>query len=278
MTYEGSAATIQNLKELAEEALDEHLRPIAERKAEQEIARQLIALFCEESMFEYLVPLYLTFPEHTDDESNEEYDAKEDAAAKPFEDAKEAIRGALRKIKSERPKNLALTACGLECGPDTADALYNAAVLLHGDFEFDARKRDVVFAESLPIRAEYCSQFKQQALDWEKAASPADETLKKRMRDKEIFAVAMMTFKYRPVEAHAFWEGISLGTNLPAGDPRHTYLCRYLYNWGRNQKRRGAAAIYTTLAWNAFVEGRELPHLRIPKNYKIAISGTPLAK
>lgn len=90
-------------------------------------------------------------------------------------------------------------------------------------------------------------------------------------------AVALLTYRYQKEKAHEFWRGVAEGANLKKADPRLTLS----HDLGH---RNNAVAIHNvsvqqaSLAWNAFMQGRELKILKCTEDWRLFIAGTPYGK
>lgn len=97
-----------------------------------------------------------------------------------------------------------------------------------------------------------------------------------------VFPVALITMRYQPEKARAFWEGVAKDDGLGRKDPRKT-----LHNWlhdikGQNARmgkrvHSNAIARGAAIAWNMFFpgEGKGLNYINVEDpNAKIVILGT----
>lgn len=97
----------------------------------------------------------------------------------------------------------------------------------------------------------------------------------KRLYTAPVFAVVLVTFRYCPEAAEAFWGRIAEHNGLLHGDPAFTFSEHLVAatvvsaNYPRLQRA-------TALAWNAATEGRELRLIRVlDQTAPIRIAGTP---
>ena len=88
-------------------------------------------------------------------------------------------------------------------------------------------------------------------------------------------AVALYTLRHQPARAHEFWSGLAKNDGLRRGDPRATLIQDYLTrSVGIGSARQRVQQ--TTLAWNAFCEGRDLKIIKCIEDAPIVIWGTPV--
>lgn len=94
---------------------------------------------------------------------------------------------------------------------------------------------------------------------------------------RAVLGVALETFRYQAPAAADFWGGLAADDGLAARDPRKTLL-RYLLS---NRVRGGVENFYQSkacsLAWNSFVRGEDLAHLRARVGGPLVLLGTPWA-
>lgn len=112
---------------------------------------------------------------------------------------------------------------------------------------------------------------------WETAATyeamigSTTRSIKKRLLNPQVVAVALVTLKHNPERAAKFWGGIANNDGLRKGDPRHTFLANDRDTRGANPTMAAIAAT----AWNAWFEGRTLGSIRVYDGSPIRIMGTP---
>ncbi len=118
--------------------------------------------------------------------------------------------------------------------------------------------------------------------DWARPAMHAFATIGeakwpriKRLYTAPVFAVVLVTFRYRPDAAEAFWGRIAEHNGLVHGDPAFTFsehlVAATVISANYPKLQRG-----TALAWNAAAEGRELRLIRVlDQTAPIRIAGTP---
>jgi hypothetical protein len=105
LEYNGKAAkSPEQIAKAEERAAARRAKRVEEKRIagmKDDISYQIKKLFHERGVIEYLLPLYDILPDHDKGESNEVWDAKEEAAAKPFDAALEIIRGHIEAIKND---------------------------------------------------------------------------------------------------------------------------------------------------------------------------------
>jgi hypothetical protein len=107
--------------------------------------------------------------------------------------------------------------------------------------------------------------------------SKGDSKMQKLLLRKSIMAVGMITFRYKPALADQFWSAVALDDGLKKDTPQKK-LVDYLKSTtpaGIPIKHQALRAAY---CWNAFMDGREVKSLLVPKAWEmqpIRIEGTP---
>lgn len=101
--------------------------------------------------------------------------------------------------------------------------------------------------------------------------------IKKRraMMRSGTLAVALLTYRYQQEKAHKFWRSVCDQENLKKYDPRNT-LSRDIE---ARDARFGVAyqsIQQAALAWNAYVQGRELKIIKCTADWKLHLEGTPI--
>lgn len=107
------------------------------------------------------------------------------------------------------------------------------------------------------------------------AFAPAPFNIKKRLFGGGVFAVALVTAKADPDRAYWFWHGIAENDGLKKADPRATLLKWMTFNESRSGLL-SAPMIASALAWNAYIEGRNLGHIRVSGTAGVRIACTDL--
>lgn len=125
------------------------------------------------------------------------------------------------------------------------------------------------------LRLEACEPFWPAAQQLDRALKHAQRHIKPRLLRATTFAIALMTMRYQPQRAEAFWRGVAENDGLKAADVRAVYL-RDLLTRHANAGAADQGAMAACIAWNAWVEGRPLKSIKIGENYSIRIIGTPV--
>lgn len=158
----------------------------------------------------------------------------------------------------------------------TAEALYRAAPLLIANFDFSRSAQDHVSNRVVDRRMEVMKSYAAEAAAWEAATRNAPQAVRRKLRNQGAFAVALLAFRHRPVEAERFFVGLAENDGLRKGDPRHTYLSALLTN---NSSGTGAfTARQAAVAWNAWAQGRSLLIIKIVESNTFRIVGTPVGR
>jgi hypothetical protein len=98
----------------------------------------------------------------------------------------------------------------------------------------------------------------------------------KLLRRASVLAVALVTYRYAPEQAHHFWPRVAADSGLEQGEPAHALL-QYLRE---NPTRPVVPATYqrsVAACWNAYIEGRKIGAKIQPgaAAKPIRIAGTP---
>jgi hypothetical protein len=98
----------------------------------------------------------------------------------------------------------------------------------------------------------------------------------KLLRRASVLAVALVTYRYAPDQAHRFWPRVAADSGLEQGEPAHALL-QYLRE---NPTRPVVPATYqrsVAACWNAYIEGRKIGAKIQPgaASKPIRIAGTP---
>lgn len=99
------------------------------------------------------------------------------------------------------------------------------------------------------------------------------------------FAVALVTFRYCPDRAVDFWKQVAIDDGLHVSDPRKTLHIWFSNTIQGNSLNRssakksvnlGTALRGTVIAWNAYLDGRELSFIRVNNSsLPFSINSTP---
>jgi hypothetical protein len=122
-------------------------------------------------------------------------------------------------------------------------------------------------------RVALCREYAAEARFMDAAIKTAPAFLRGKLFSASVFAVALVTLKFCPAQARAFWAGLCEDNGLTKGDPRKTLLLDM-------QSRSGATGLLasgmmaTARAWSAYQQGRDLKHLKVT-GHDTPVAGTP---
>lgn len=159
-----------------------------------------------------------------------------------------------------------------------ARSVFEASAILLNNMEpitgsANVRKRPEIFAKQK--RLEAISEWAKEAKEFELLVNSAAPALKAKIKTSGPLSVAIYTLRHQPARAREFWSGLAKNDGLRRGDPRATLIQDYLtrsVGTGSNRQR----VQQTTLAWNAFCEGRDLKIIKCIEDSPIVIWGTPV--
>lgn len=118
------------------------------------------------------------------------------------------------------------------------------------------------------------AEWAEQAKQYEQIIEGAG-LLYEKLRKTGAVAVALYTLRYQPAKAKTFWGGVAANDGLRKGDPRHTLVQDLLLrDIGSGSVRQKVQQ--SSLAWNAFCEGRDLKIIKCVTNAPIILWGTPI--
>lgn len=118
-------------------------------------------------------------------------------------------------------------------------------------------------------------EWAHQAREYDDITKTAGKGLYDKLRKTGPVAVALYTLKYQPARAREFWKGIAENDGLRRGDPRHTLIQDLM------ARDMGSGAVrqrvqQSTLAWNAFCEGRDLKIIKCVTGSPLLVWGSPI--
>lgn len=115
-----------------------------------------------------------------------------------------------------------------------------------------------------------------QVQDYAKVIGKSDvPTVRRKVCDGSIMAVALVTLKYQPTKALEFWAGVASNDGLRVGDPRRT-----LHNALATRIITGAEGgtmVLCAHAWNHWFSGKDALTLKIMEASTCNPAGTPFA-
>jgi hypothetical protein len=96
------------------------------------------------------------------------------------------------------------------------------------------------------------------------------------LRNVGVASVGLVTLRYQPERAGAFWTAVGENDGLRKGTPERTLLDFLAAEMGARQSIASRSARGTALCWNAAYEGRPFQLVRVMDQYRpITILGTP---
>ena len=157
-------------------------------------------------------------------------------------------------------------------------AVYEAAPLLLNNLEplsgsANMKTNPKIFLQSARMAA--VVEWAKQAHDYEEITKNAGKGLYEKLRKTGPCAVALYTLRHQPARAREFWKGIAENDGLRRGDPRHTLIQDLMArDMGSGSVRQRVQQ--STLAWNAFCEGRDLKIIKCVTGSPLCVWGTPI--
>ncbi len=159
-----------------------------------------------------------------------------------------------------------------------ARAVFECAPILLNDMEPMVGSANILKAPHLYAkqkRMEVICDWAKEAKEFESIIAPAAPALKAKLKQVGPLAVGLYTLRHQPARAKEFWSGIANNDGLRRADPRATLIQDYLTrasNLGSVRQR----VQQTSLAWNAFCEGRDLKIIKCIVDAQITLWGTPI--
>lgn len=103
----------------------------------------------------------------------------------------------------------------------------------------------------------------------------ATKTLRAKLINQGIMAIALVTLRYQPDKAIDFWTGVAENDGLRIGDARKALVTALVEGSHRGQQEAGL--LYVSVAWNAWFTNRQLSILRLYDTSLCQPMGTPFA-
>lgn len=188
-------------------------------------------------------------------------------------DKRSSVRTSRQLVEAVRPERVEGLSTRL------ATKLYEAAPLLLNNLEpivgsANMRAHAEIFLQSNRMRV--VAEWGSEAIEYQQIVSHATSGLRKKLNENTgLIAVALYTLRHQPVNASEFWSGLARNDGLKKGDPRHTLIddlmTRNLQSGSVRQRVQ-----QSTIAWNAWFEGRALKIIKCIPGAPISIAGTPL--
>lgn len=184
--------------------------------------------------------------------------------------------------KSVRTNNQILDAIGIaqEVGlsRNMASSVFDAASILINNMEpitgsVNARKHPEAFLHQTKI--DVIQEWADEARKYEGISKKAKTALLLKMRSSGVVAVALYTLRHQPSKAVEFWTGVAENDGLKKNDPRAALIFDLLSRVvGVGNIRQKVQQ--STVAWNAWCEGRPLSIIKCVPGGSLTLWGTPL--
>lgn len=155
----------------------------------------------------------------------------------------------------------------------TAAALFKALVILRNDME---PKSGVYLsdAKSRSGRLEDLGDWAAEAKQFERLVEAADSYLQKKLMGQGAMAFCLYILRHRPKDGTAFIGEIANNDGLRKNDPRARLIADFQNrSLGTGSLRQSVQRM--AVAWNAFIDGRDLHLIKCIDGAPIVIRGTP---
>jgi hypothetical protein len=156
-----------------------------------------------------------------------------------------------------------------------ANAVFQAYPMLVSGFESSHSVGDPA-ARNDDVRLVALENWWPLATAFYKLTDAAPRWAKERLTTSQGVAAGMVTIKYQPKAAEAFWSGVAEDSGLQRDDPRKTLLTDMASRAWRRSSLDGCHVVAS--AWNAFFEGRPLKIIRVHDRSRLAFAGTPIGR
>jgi hypothetical protein len=179
-----------------------------------------------------------------------------------------------------RSKNQILSVEGIaaELGisPTMANAVFGAIPVIAAGMNTSKKAKDLVTERVYDLRFDVVREYAEAARSFETCLEPAEWDLKRRILRNGSTAVALVTLRYVPRKAQAFWSLIGEDDKLAKGHPCHTF------NKTIRANTLGSTAWYSAgwaaAAWNAYMRNEHPRFFSIGEPRPIKLIGTPFEK
>jgi len=159
-----------------------------------------------------------------------------------------------------------------------ARAVFEAAPLLLNNMEPQSGSANVRANPSLFLQQERIkavSEYAKEAVVYELIVSESTTTLREKLVRTGPVACALFTLRHQPGKAKEFWTGVARNDGLRRYDPRATLIQDLLTRaWSQGNVRQRVQQ--TSMAWNAYCEGRDLKIIKCIEGAALTFWGTPL--
>jgi len=134
-----------------------------------------------------------------------------------------------------------------------------------------------VAARNTANKLRWVGEWAREAALFRDDISDAMPNMRRSLMRGGTMAVAILTYRHQEARAHEFWRGVAEGVNLKKNDPRLA-LARDIDNRNNAVGMGNVSVQQSALAWNAFVQGRELKIIKVTDDWRLYIAGTPYGK
>jgi hypothetical protein len=165
----------------------------------------------------------------------------------------------------------------LEVKPATATGLLKAMPIIENSMEPSTKGEGKEHLAGFDFRLGKAYQWDAEARAFDAIVEKADTFLKRKLLRAGTMAVALYTLKHSRIKALEFWTGVAENDGLRKHDPR-ARLIADLVNRTLSTGNIRQWVQQSTLAWNAYCQGRDLKIIKCVDGAAIVIDGTPLRK
>ncbi|VVO79203.1 hypothetical protein PS870_01700 [Pseudomonas fluorescens] len=168
-------------------------------------------------------------------------------------------------------------AAELEVRPATATGLLKAVSIIENGMEPNTKGEGKEHLAGFDFRLGKAYQWDAEARAFDEIIDKADTFLKRKLLRAGTMAVALYTLKHSRIKALEFWTGVAENDGLRKLDSR-ARLIADLSNRALTSGNIRQSVQQSTVAWNAFFQGRNLSIIKCLDGAAIVIEGTPLRK
>jgi hypothetical protein len=154
---------------------------------------------------------------------------------------------------------------------EAAPLLLNNLEVLHGSASVKSNPEFFLQQARMKVVTDWANEAK----TYSGITEVARRGLYERLKKTGPVAVGLYTLRYQLAKAKEFWTGVANDDGLRKGDPRKT-LINDLEERGLRTGSVRQRVQQSSLAWNAFCEGRDLKVIKCVTDAPIVLWGTPL--
>lgn len=155
-----------------------------------------------------------------------------------------------------------------------AKGLYSAVGYIENGLIIPSYLQNPIRARSVDHRLAAARPWWVFGAQYEEVIKPADGRVRRKLLRPGTMAVGLVTLRYQPERAMAFWDGVARNDGLRRGDPRHTFLAD-LANRPGNSGTHLQTTIVPAAAWNAWFDGKTIGHIKVTASMVPKVHGTP---